>query len=119
MKSPSAWSRNALHVGIAMSLTIGGCASKPAVVTQSACMLAWDWVDNPYVSEYRVTVWLDSQTPNPSKSIHRVPAPNTMVPCKSVGANHDGAWLAIVQACTKKNVCSEPSKLMAFTINTP
>jgi hypothetical protein len=119
MRSASSRIGNTLLTGIAISFMAVGCAHKPAVVTQSACAIAWDWVDNPYVSEYRVTVWPDTQTPNPSKSTHRVPAPNTTVPCKSAGADHDGKWLATVQACTKKNACSEPSKVMAFTIGTP
>lgn len=106
-------------LSVMLPLLITGCSHTifgPPVVSASTCVLRWDWVDNSAVTEYLVTVWPDQKTPDPPKHTHRVQAPNTLVPCATAGASHDGLWWATVQACTKKGICSEPSASFTFVV---
>lgn len=110
------------RVGLSLTLPllIAGCGQRvfgPPVTPPSKCALQWDWVDNLAVTEYRITVWPDRTTPDPTSQAHRVQAPTTVVSCASVGANHDGTWWATVRACTKKGTCSAPSAPFTFIVS--
>lgn len=108
--------RTALGVILPLAAGCGAMAAGPPVRSVSQCTLAWDRVENPAVTEYRVAIWPDPSTANAPKQTFRVTAPTTAVPCKTAGANHDGTWRATVQACTKAKVCSEPSKPFTFIV---
>ena len=119
MRSKASWMFR-MSLSLIFPVLFASCGHltiSPPVRSASQCILKWDQVNNPAVSEYRITVWPDQNTSNTPKQTHRVQAPNTTVPCSIAGANRDGTWWATVQACTKKEVCSEPSAPFTFVVS--
>lgn len=119
MRSKASWTFR-ISLSLIFPVLFASCGYltiSPPVRSVSQCILKWDPVNNPAVSEYRITVWPDQSTPNTPKQTHRVQAHDTTVSCGIAGANHDGTWWATVQACTKKEVCSEPSAPFTFVVS--
>lgn len=96
-------------------VTMGGC-SRPSIVNKSTCTVSWDAVADQREIEYRVTTWPNVGTAASNKVVYRVPRGKTETTCNDVGARTAGPWMVSVQACTGKNICSDPAGPVAFTI---
>ena len=96
-------------------VTMVGC-SRPSIVNKSTCTVSWDAVADQREIEYRVTTWPNVGTAASNKVVYRVPRGKTETTCNDVGARTAGPWMVSVQACTEKNICSDPAGPVAFTI---